>query len=116
MSEKYFDFDAAMAEKSGKTMTVKAFGKKYQLPGQLPFDLVLKISRKYKEGAEEMSEDDVTEMAYQLFGKEAFEEWLEKGISLAGVEVMIEGVMKMYMDSATNTAKRMANDKQNSNP
>lgn len=105
-----------MAEKAGKTMTVKAFGKKYELPGQLPFDIVLRISRRYKEGAEEMSEEDMIEMAHTLFGKDTFEDWLRNGISLDGVGVMIEGVMKMYMDSATNTADRMANAKQKSSP
>ena len=114
--EKYFDFDAAMEERSGKPVIVKAFGEEYKLPGQLPFDIVLKISRKYKEGQDEMDESDIIEMAHTLFGAEVFEAWLAKGISIDGVGVMVEGVMKMYMQQASSTAGRMADAKNNSNP
>ena len=111
MSEKYFDFDAAMEERKGDPIKVKAFGENYDLPNQLPFDIVLKISRKKKAGEKEMDEDDMIEMAHTLFGRSTFEAWLAKGISLQGVGVMVEGVMKLYMDRASNTSKEIAKKK-----
>lgn len=111
MSNKYFDFDAAMEERKGDPIVVKAFGEKYELPSQLPFDIVLKISRKHKGGEEEMTEDDMIEMAITLFGESAFNAWLKKGITLDGVMLMVEHVMRMYMDKAQETTVEMAANK-----
>lgn len=116
MENKYFDFDAAMAERKGDPMIVKAFGEKYELAGELPFDIVLKVSRMKKDGQKEFSDEDMIELAAQLFGEDVFQAWLAKGISLSGVMVMVEEVMKMYMAKATSTADTMAEEKKIANP
>lgn len=115
-NNKFFDFDQFMEERNGGSFEVKAFGKMYQLPNEIPFDVVLGISRAHKNGVGEISEEDTVKFAETLFGKEVFAEWLQKGIGLSGVMVLMENVMKMYMENASNMSQGMAAQKSANNP
>lgn len=114
MSEKFFDFDAAMEEKKSKEkpFVVKAFGEKHEIPNDVPFDVILSIQRAYKDGKQTMSEDDVVGLCKVIFGESAFEKWLQKGITLSGIMLLMENVMAMYMGKADNTARKTAEKKQ----
>lgn len=118
MSEMYFDFDAYMAERTSGAddFKVKAFGKEYSIPSDIPFDLVLNMQRKQKDGKGEMDEENVQELAGMIFGKEVFDEWIENKIGLTGVMVMMERVISMYMAKANKTMTNMAQDGKNRNP
>jgi hypothetical protein len=112
MDNKYFDFDAYMEERKGteKPFIIKAFGEKHEIPNDIPFDIVLSISRDAKEngGVSQMSDQQMTEMANLLFGEETFQKWLKAGIGLKGVFVMVEKVLEMYMTNASDLSQNMA--------
>ena len=118
MSEMYFDFDAYMDERKSqeKPFVVKAFNKKYEIPSDIPFDVVLDMQRKEKDGKGVMQNDQVEELANMIFGKETFQEWLKSGIGMTGVMVLMERVIGMYMSKANNTMKTMAKEQQNATP
>lgn len=115
--EKYFDFDAYMEERQAKPFVIKAFGEEYEIPNDVPFDVVLTISRAHKDGKQQMSDDEVLKLATTIFGEATFQAWLSKGIGLKGIMILTEKVMEMYMANASDTSEKMANDKiQKSNP
>lgn len=111
--QKYYDFDAYMEERKGqeKPFVIKAFGEEHEIPNDVPFDLILTVTRAHKDGKEEMSEDQVLEMAVVMFGEENFKKWLKKGIGLKQVMHLTNKVMEMYMANAADTADKSATAK-----
>lgn len=97
MSDKYLDFDQLIEEKEQKPIIIKVFGKKEQLPASLPALMVLKIIRMHRKGTENVNEETLFEMAEMLFGKERFTAWLNKGLSIEQLEMLIEKTVEMYM-------------------
>lgn len=118
MSNKYFDFDAYMEERKGvdKPFIIKAFGEEYEIPNDVPFDVVLQISRSHKEGQGQMDDDQMVEMANVMFGEETFKKWLKKGIGLSGIFVLTEKVMEMYMANASQMSHEMGDQKRSNHP
>jgi hypothetical protein len=115
-NDKYFDFDQYMEERNGGTFTIKAFGKEYQIPNDVPFDVILTISRAFKSGKQNMSEEETVKMTNTIFGEETFAEWLKKGIGLKGIMILTEQVMKMYMDNASDVSNDIAGEKSKNHP
>ena len=78
------DFDAAMAEMGAKTITVMLFGEEWQIPGELPALIPLKVMRLQREqgGDADLSREDTIEMATALFGEANLDEWLRRGITM----------------------------------
>jgi hypothetical protein len=111
MENKFFDFDQYMEERSGGKFEIKAFGELHAIPNDVPFDVVLKISRAFKSGQQQMDEEQVVELANTIFGEETFQKWLKKGIGLGGIMVLTEQVMSMYMNNASNMSNQMAEKK-----
>lgn len=111
--QKYFDFDKYMEEKNGQgqAFIVKAFGKEYELPREIPYDIILEMQRMHKEQKSEPSPDDTNKLCHIIFGEETFNEWVTKGISLTGISAMIEHVMGVYMDDAGKAAVQSAETK-----
>jgi hypothetical protein len=115
-NNKYFDFDEYMAERSGDPFIIKAFGEENEIPNDVPFDVVLKISRAMKDGQQTMSEEATLDMANTIFGKDTFTKWLEKGIGISGIMILTEKVMEMYMTNASSLSKKMADQKRTEHP
>lgn len=115
---KYFDFDAYMDERKGqdKPFVIKAFGEEHEIPNDVPFDVILNISRAYKDGQNTMTDDQMVDMANTMFGEVTFQKWLKKGIGLKGIIVLTDKVMSMYMANATDTAGKMADGKRGQTP
>jgi hypothetical protein len=112
----YFDFDAFMEERKQKPFIIRAFGEEHQIPNDVPFDVVLTISRRMKEGQQEMSEEDMIDMANLMFGEETFTKWRQKGIGISGIFVLVEKTMEMYMANASGMSQKMADDKRENHP
>lgn len=94
---KYFDFDQWRKERDNQPIVIKAFGKEYEIPSDVPFDLVLKLAHQMKEGVEELDQlEHVEEMATSVFGRDTLNEWREQGIGMMEMEFLIEQVMGMY--------------------
>lgn len=110
---KFFDFDAFMEEKRGteKQFEVKAFGEIYQLPYDVPFEVVLTIKAEHENGNKEMDEDATVKICQAIFGEAAFNSWVSKGIGIKGIMVLTENVMKMYMSNAADMSEAMAERK-----
>lgn len=100
MTNRHFDFDQFMAEKEHKPVTLKAFGKKYELPHSLPALLIVKTLKMQKRGQESTSEEDVIEMAESIFGKKNLDEFLKKGLTMDGLDALIENVIGLYTGGA----------------
>jgi hypothetical protein len=108
VNDKFLDFDKYMEERGGGKFEIKAFGETHQIPNDVPFDVILKISRAYKDKQKEMSEEQVVELANTIFGEETFNQWLKKGIGLNGIMFLTEKVMEMYMSNATEMSNKTA--------
>jgi hypothetical protein len=117
MENKYFDFDQYMEERRGheKPFVIKAFGEEHVIPNDIPFDVVLEITRAQKDGKTTMTDDQLVTMSQTLFGEETFKKWLKKGIGLAGIMVLTEKVMEMYMKNASDLSHTMAKRKSGEN-
>lgn len=118
MSDKYFDFDAFMEERRGveKPFIIKAFGEEHEIPNDVPFDVILEIQRAYKDGQNNMTEDQTIQMCHAIFGEKTFKKWLKKGIGFNGIMLLVDRVMTMYMGNASDQAKRMAKEKHENHP
>lgn len=96
LEERFFDFDQFMNEMDQKPVRVKIFGQIEELPPSMPADMVLRILRLRKKGVENVPEEEVLLMAETLFGKERLERWCKKGLTLKGLEVLLEHVSRLY--------------------
>jgi hypothetical protein len=116
--QKFFDFDAYMDERKGvdKPFVIKAFGEEHEIPNDVPFDVILEITRAQKEGQGQMTDDQMLEMANVMFGEDTFKKWLKKGIGLKGIMILTEKVMAMYMANASDMSQQMGDQKRNGNP
>lgn len=102
---KYFDFDAWREERQSKPFIIKAFGKEYPIPNDVPFDVVLGLARAMKDGVEEIEQmNHVLEMAESLFGKETLNEWRANRIGMNEIKFLTEQTMMMYSAQTTNMA------------
>jgi hypothetical protein len=118
MDNKFFDFDQYMEERKGqeKPFVIKAFGEEHLIPNDIPFDIVLEITRAHKENQTEMTENQLLKMSHTLFGEETFNKWLKKGIGLKGIMVLTEKVMEIYMKNASNQSQEIAKREEKKTP
>lgn len=107
-NDKFFDFDEFMEERGGGTFTIKAFGEVHELPNEVPFDIILRVTRAHKNKKKQMSDDDTIEMAKTLLTEKTFDRLVKKGITLKQIMLLMEKVMEMYTkdtEEAVNSTK-----------
>jgi hypothetical protein len=81
--ENYKDFDEFFDELEKKpAVTIKLYGKEYDLPTEIPAVIMLETFKAYKSGKKEVSEEKQLEMAFALLGEENVTEWCSKGLSM----------------------------------
>lgn len=95
----HFDFDQFMAEREGKPIVIRIFGQDEELPPSLPADLVVKVMALHRKGVKRTSEKDILELGSALFGEERFNRFLKQGITMAGLEALIENTLKLYVQT-----------------
>ena len=95
---KYRDFDAFWAEKKKEPITFTVFGKKYDLPAEVPASLMLKVMRlQQNEGAgAAVSFETIEELLTGVLGKEQFNTLLESGIGMAQLSEVLDWIMDAY--------------------
>lgn len=96
MNNKYFDFDQHMEEQDQQPVIIKIFGEQEELPASLPADLVFRLIRMQRKGQDNVDEEQLEIMATRLFGEERLEKWFGKGLTMDGLEVLLEKVMQIY--------------------
>lgn len=96
MSERYFDFDSFIAEAEGEPVTIKVFGKVEELPPSPPADLTLKVIRLQKQGVQNVEAQYLHDLAYGLFGEKRLNAWLKKGLTMQGLQALIQKTMELY--------------------
>lgn len=102
---KYFDFDAWREERNAQPIIIKAFGKEYEIPSDVPFDVVLGLVHSMREGVEEITQvEQVLEMAESVFGKDTMDEWRSNRIGVNEIKFMTEKVMAMYQQQSEDIA------------
>jgi hypothetical protein len=95
---KYRDFDAFWAEKDKDPITFTVFGKKYDLPAEVPASLMLKVMRlQQNEGnSAAVSFETIEELLTGILGKEQFKSLLESGIGMAQLTDVLDWIMSAY--------------------
>lgn len=88
----------ARAEKRGESPTVKFRGETFELPDELPFEIVdgigqLGTAQKGNDGAR--AAEIVADIARSLFC-DRYEEFLKLGPSMADVAALLDGVVAAY--------------------
>lgn len=109
MAEKdsrHFDFDAFLAEKEKSGPTITIFGQVEELPPALPAIIMVKTVRMMKAKQTEAQIEDLLEMSYAIFGKERFESWLEKGLSVEDLNELIRRVIELYTGTPSRGGRR----------
>jgi hypothetical protein len=95
------DFDALWNSKQGATFQVKAKGKTYTLPVDIPAEVVLRIVRLHKEygATANVPEADLLDMMTLLMGKGNFDDLCSRGLSLSEMEELFSWLMDRYTGS-----------------
>jgi hypothetical protein len=101
----HFDFDQFMQEQSKTPVIIKVYGQTEELPSELPALVLLRISDLQKRGAEKTDIHDIFDMAYAIFTEKRVKAWLHKGMSIKGLEVILQRVMKIYTGDADGDDK-----------
>lgn len=111
MSEKMFDFDNFMSEQNEKNkpkpVIIRIFGENEELPPSLPADLVLRIIRLHRAGVENVDEEQIFLISERIFGKERFEKWLEKGLTIDQLGMLIGKTVEIYMQDQKRHAEKV---------
>ena len=80
---KFRDFDEFFLESTkDSALSIKLFGKEYNLPAVIPASIMLETLRMARTGVKVMEERKQMEMAFAILGEENVIEWCEKGISM----------------------------------
>lgn len=92
----HFDFDQFLREQAKEPVVMKVFGQIEVLPAELPAMILLRISDMQERGQSETKMSDVFDMAYGVFGEGRVKSWLQKGISVKGLETILMKAMEIY--------------------
>ncbi|PKM78539.1 MAG: hypothetical protein CVU90_02030 [Firmicutes bacterium HGW-Firmicutes-15] len=80
---KYKDFDALIKQKQQEPISIKLYGKLYQIPAAFPANAALTITRMTKEDANQELQMDQLELILNLiYGKDVIAEWMSRGITV----------------------------------
>lgn len=98
---KYLDFDAFWQERQTKRepIRVRVFGETHELRPSLPAAVVIKLARVMTEAEspeEEITPQDLLDVAEGLFGKELLDKWTAQGMTIDQLEALVEFVMQEY--------------------
>lgn len=101
--ERFKDFDDFFDSQGQEPLRVKVFGTTYELPPELPAPLSLRLVRMRMEVTtgskaeeDEISFDEVEAIAGELFGKDVYAEWCDKGISISQLSSILEWTLEQY--------------------
>lgn len=110
---RYRDFDQAWAEKaeaegSPQPLIFKLKGREWQLPGNIPAAIIIKILRmKKRDPGEDVPEDEQMDMALSLFGEEQLDQLLGTGIDVDQLGDLIMWALDQYgLSAVPNRAAR----------
>lgn len=101
-----FDFDAFMAEKEKKGPTIKIFGKVEQLPPSLPAIVTVSTLRMLRSKSDVTQIEELLKMLHAIFGEERVESWMAQGLSMDGLEVLLERTIDLYNATKPSDKRR----------
>jgi hypothetical protein len=95
---RFKDFDAAWSESTQAPLSVKVFGKTYDLPAKLPAKVVIVIARAKAGHAanEDVPLEMVMAMLEPFFGAKTLDIWLEAGIDIDQLGDVFKWSMQVY--------------------
>jgi hypothetical protein len=93
-----FDFDQSWAERKTVSPKIRAFGKVYELPPNIPAKLILILTRLQKTNNpnDEVPIKDLMEMLNLTIGKNNVEELMNSGLDMEQLEQLMEKVNDIY--------------------
>lgn len=100
MTGRFVDFDAALAESEEQPVTLRFQGRDWQLYPALPAKPVLKLMRLQAEGhEEELSRAEMIDLICSLVPREAFDAWLDGGLTIDQLAKLLKAIMAIYRAS-----------------
>lgn len=100
MAVRYRDYDAAFAELNGEAppIVIHLFGEDWQLPGDPPAAVVVRLARMIEDGRseEELRDGELMNLAFDAVPREVLEAWLAKGLGTSQLALILEDVINAY--------------------
>jgi hypothetical protein len=94
----FVDFDAAHAEEAGEPLILKAFGREWELPPEMPAAAFLEVVRlQVEQGADhDLTLPEQMILATKLIPKDVLDAWLATGVDTLKLAELISNVMRAY--------------------
>jgi hypothetical protein len=92
----HFDFDQFVREQTSEPVIMRVYGQIEELPAELPAMILLRVSDMQERGEKQTNMKDIFEMAYAVFSEQRVKAWLQKGMSINGLETMLSHAMQIY--------------------
>lgn len=90
----YKDFDKFFNEMNKKSpITIKLYGETWDLPSDLPASTMLTVMNAK---GRTLSEQEATRLAIDTVGKENFEEWCKRGMTMSQIEEIMRWVQQQH--------------------
>jgi hypothetical protein len=99
MPERFIDYDAARAEREREPLILKAFGRSFKLPSQMPASLFLDLVRMEEErgSAEELTIRDAFRLMSHVLPKPVLDELMEhKELSVDDFGELVGMIVQAY--------------------
>lgn len=104
----YRDFDKFFNEMTKKSpITIKLYGKKWDLPADLPASTMLVALASSKEGHTELTQARQMQLAIDMLGRENVQQWCDLGMTMPQLEEIMLWVQEIHSPkSKDNTGKK----------
>lgn len=100
MTVRYRDYDAAFAEanREAPPIVIRLFGQDWELPGDLPASVVVRLTRMMADGRseDELSVAEQMTLAMDVIPAEVLDAWLAKGLDTDQLAVILLDVVSEY--------------------
>lgn len=98
---RYADFDAYWSEAEEEPFVIKAFGREYVLPSDLPASValrILRLQRRYFDCA--IPSDELMDLGLLLIGKEQIERLCADGMTVGQLGELLQWILSSYAGNA----------------
>lgn len=102
MSNEIMDFDLFLQEQEKKGPQFKLYGEVYTLPPSLPALIVLKMVRLSKQYGGKIPDEAMFDLAMAIFDEKNVNEWVNKGLTLNGLQKLIEWAYAQYAPGSSD--------------
>ena len=99
---KVLNFDKFIQEKNSETIKVTVYGKEYEVLSRIPASVPIMMARAENEEDGALATKLVMKAADAMFGKEAIDEFCDKGMSASELSTMVKQLFDMINGKETD--------------